>query len=151
MKNFFLVLLAALTLLTGCQTAGQYDPVKTEQVRAAIEPIAAGAVRRIVLKDPAKAEATGNYFRQVGAVFCEMKASGNFSPETLIASLQGIQRPDNQDIADAIAVMVALYRIQWGNRFKAELPPDKWPYQIASFFCDAIDQGLRDAGQAGAK
>lgn len=160
----FKAILAVITLLavcavTGCKstnpTTGQreYDPVKTEQVKAAIEPIAAGAIRRVIENSPQHADEIATYLRSVGRIFCAMETNGNFSAEFLITEADKLTAPLLKDnyVVDIKNAILALYRINYADRFKAELPPDKWPRHVASLFCASIDRGLKDAGKPGVK
>jgi hypothetical protein len=154
-----LLTICGLCVFAGCKTTNpttgqkEYDPVKTEQVKAAIEPIAAGAIRRVVLNSPQHADEIANYLRSVGRIFCSMETNGNFSAEYLISEADKLTAPLIKDnyVADIKNAILALYRINYADRFKAELPPDKWPRHVASLFCASIDRGLRDAGKPGVR
>lgn len=150
---FGLLLLTGCTILNPITGKKEYDPIRTEQVKAALEPVAAGAIRRIIFNSPQHSDQIAEYFRSIGKIFCQMDASGEFSPETLIAEVDKLTAPLIGDvyIIDIKNALLALYRINYADRFRAELPPDKWPRQIASLFCGAIDRGLKDAGKPGSK
>lgn len=160
----FKAILAVITLLavcavTGCKstnpTTGQreYDPVKTEQVKAAIEPIAAGAIRRVIQNSPEHADEIANYLRSVGSIFCSMETNGSFSAEYLVREADRLTAPMLRDnyVVDIKNAILALYRINYADRFRAELPSDKWPRHVAALFCASIDRGLRDAGKPGVR
>lgn len=149
--------IAAVCIFAGCRstnpTTGQreYDPVKTEQVKAAIEPIAAGAIRRVLQNSPQHSDQIAGYLRSIGGIFCAMETNGNFSAEYLITEADKLTAPLLKDnyVVDIKNAILALYRINYADRFKAELPPDKWPRHVASLFCASIDRGLKDAGKPG--
>lgn len=166
-KNaLFITAISCLTLLvSGCKTrmidpntgeaVQKYDPVKTEQVKAAVEPVAAGALRRAIQAYPQNADEIAKYARAVGAVFCQMDTDKAFSPESLLAGLSAIDTPLNK-LADGYVIdvknaIVAVYRIYYAERFRAALPADQWPAVVSGIFCASIDQGLRDAGRPGIK
>lgn len=145
--------------LTGCTTTDpttgekKFDPVKTQAAKDTIQPIAASSVRRVITNSPQHSDAIADYFRSIGTAFCKMEATGNFSPQQLVdaadaatAKLQAGVDPFVIDLKNAI---VALYKLNFGARFNAELPPDKWPAFVASVFCQGISQGLKDAGKPG--
>ena len=163
---FFIVsitAIAAFIATTGCKTTTtvvsdgktnvvtQFDPVKTAQVKAAIEPVVAGAIRRVIKNSPQHSVEIGDYMRAVGYAFCTMRSQTNASPELLITMLDTLVAPKIQEdyIIDIKNAAVSIYKINYGQRFQAELPPDKWPYQVADLLCTSIDTGLKDSGLPG--
>jgi hypothetical protein len=58
---------------------------------------------------------------------------------------------DEQIAIDVKNAVIAIYKIYYGDRFKAELPPDGWVRNVADVLCVSIDQGLKDAGKIGCK
>lgn len=157
MKTIIALLTVGLlaTLLLGCKTTGVYDPVKTEQVKAAVTPVIASVVRRVIVNSPQHSDEIALYLRAVGSVFCSASASGSLGPEQVLAALDaataGLQTGVEPEIIDAKNVLLALYRINYADRFKAELPADQWPKNVADVICAAIDQGLKDAGKPGVR
>jgi hypothetical protein len=164
--NLLAVFLGLSMCLTGCTTAQTqpdgtvaqvYDPVKTQAVKDALQAPLQSATRRIIMNSPQHSEEIARYFRSVGAVFCAMKDSGQFDPTTLVAGLDKALPPQlaNEELAqyllDFKVTASALYNQFWNDRFRAELPADQWPYQVADLFCASIDQGLKDAGQPGVR
>lgn len=152
--------IAVVVMLTGCKTTNSsgvkvFDPVKTEQVKAAVEPFVASIARRILLNNPKQAAEIGNYMRAVGGVFCDASSSGQLSPDQIITAIDGatanLQNGADPLVIDGKNLIITIYRIAYGERFKAELPADQWPKNVADVLCAAIDQGLKDAGQAGVK
>lgn len=146
--------------LTGCKTRQPdgtvvFDPVKTQNVKDALQAPIERAAARIIVNSPQHSAEIAKYFAAVGLVFCEMKDSGQFDPTTLLAGLDRAL-PANvgsdetfQYLLDFKSAAAALYKQFWNDRFRAELPPDQWPYQVADLFCASIDQALKDAGQPG--
>lgn len=163
MKNQALLIISSLALLafTGCKTANpttgvqEFDPVKTEQVKAVITPVTSGIVRRVILNNPKNADEIGNYMRAVGGVFCSASETGKLGPEQIIEAMDSatlyLQGGVAPEIIDGKNLLIALYRINYGSRFTAELPPDQWPKNVADVICESIDQGLKDAGQTGTR
>ena len=127
---------ASLLVLPACKstdpTTGEkkFDPVKTEQVKAAIEPLVAGGVRRVIANSPQHADDIASYFRNLGTVFCKMRDSGQFSPDYLVAEADKatapLQAKVDQYAIDLKNGVLSLYRIFYADRLRAELPPDKW-------------------------
>ena len=156
-KTILLLVPIVLCVLsqTGCQTAGHYDPVKTAQIQAALEPIASGALRRAILNSPHHAAETANYARAIGGVFCDMSATSQFDPLYLITALDrataGLQADVDPLIIDTKNALIAIYEIAWADRLRAELPPDSWLKFTADFVCDVIDRTLKDLGEPGVK
>lgn len=162
--KLFLSALLALTL-TACTTTkidpvtGQpvtaYDPVKTADVKAALEVPVKSVIRRIIKNSPQHSAEIAAYFRGCGLVLCNMAESGQVDPTSFVAGLERVLPTglgeSAQEAIDAKNVLVALYKTYWNDRFRAELPPDQWPYHVADFFCTAIDGALKDAGQPGVK
>lgn len=164
MKTLLPPLLLAVAIVTGCTTTTTdangvkikvYDPVKTQQVKDAIAPVISSVVRRVVLNSPQHSDEIAGYFRAVGGVFCSASASGQLGPEQVVAALDAatvrLQQGVEPEIIDGKNLLLALYKINYGDRFKAELPPDKWPKNVADIICDSIHQGLKDAGKPGVK
>jgi hypothetical protein len=160
MRLFLLIVLSLLALLTlGCKTVNtasgqkEYDPVKTEQVKAAFEPLLSSPVRRILLNSPKHAAETGTYFRGVAGVFCAMATSKQFTPEFLIAALDSLAAPKigdrYQEVLDVKNALVAAYTIFYASRHRAELPETGYLLHISDFICSAINRALKDAGQEG--
>lgn len=155
------VLLVPCVLSLSCKSVdpstGQrtFDPAKTEQAKAAIQPVITGAVRRLLINNPQHAPEYASYIRQAGRVFCQMDAAGRFEPSFLIEQLDliltgsALADPRYDYLLTIKDAAIALYRINYAQRLTAELPPDAWARQTASLFCSAIDQGLKSANQPG--
>ena len=166
-KLISLLLLALCVSVTACRSTSidpvtgekvkVFDPIKTQQAKEIVEPILRIGTRRIILNNPDNAIQTGNYFRYAGGVFCYMKETGQLDPTSITAGLRDLipenylAKEDVQIGLDFKVSLEALYRQFYNQRLRAELPPDKWAYHVADLFCNAIDAGLRDAGQPGCK
>lgn len=158
-KLLMTLLCAAALTLTACRsvnpTTGQkeFDPVKTQAVKDTVQPLAAGAVRRVIQNSPQHSDAIAEYFRSIGTAFCKMDATGNFSPQVLVdaadAATAKLQAGVDPYVIDLKNGIVALYKLNFGARFNAELSPERWPAFVASVFCNGIGQGLKDAGKPG--
>lgn len=160
-KNILSVIVVSTVCLLGvpgCKTAdGHYDPVQTQQVKDVLEPFVRIPVRRTIMNSPQHADEIGNYYRGLAHVFCQMAVNKQFDPVTLTSGFNEILKPkrlrdaDIQTLLDFKVALEQLYRTYWNDRFRAELPSEGWMYNVSDFFCTAIDNGLKDAGQAGAK
>jgi hypothetical protein len=151
-----------MSIGTGCKSVNpatgvsEFDQAKTEKVKAAIAPLITGPIRRVLAKNPQHAAEISNYIRSVGEVFCLMDSQKKFSPEFLVDQLNKLTAPaivgiNDELILSARDAVIALYKINYADRFNAELPPDQWPAQVANLLCGAIDQALKDSGQPGIK
>jgi hypothetical protein len=138
-----------VTGLTNSTT--KLDPAKLSQVETALEPVVAGAARRVLKNSPQHSDEIALYLRSVGAIFCDMHDSGRFEPVYLIDAADRIATPqlDDDYVIDIKNAAIAIYKIAWGDRFTAELPPDEWSGQVCSLICTSIDVGLKDAGKPG--
>lgn len=149
---------ACVLWLTGCTILNPdgtrtYDPVKSAQVVAALTVPVQETVRRVIVNSPQHSDEIAAYFRAVGNVFCRMEATGQFTPDQLIAEVEKATQP-LQTKVDPLAITVkntavALYTIFYSQRHTAQLSPEKWPAHVAKLFCTAIDVGLTDAGKGG--
>lgn len=133
-----------------------FDPVKTAQVKAALEVPIKDGIRRVLAKSPQHSDEIAKYIREFGIVFCGMRDSGKFDPQVLIDEGAKIGFPlldkESQDIAALIKdTGQSLYKIFWAERFQADLPADKFMFNVADFFCTSIDEGLKTAGKPGVK
>lgn len=132
-----------------------YDPVKTQQVKDAVQPVLSSAVRRVLENNPTKKAEIAEYFKAVAAPFCVIGTTGVVDLTLLQASLESITAK-YQGKVDPLAIDVknsalSLFKVYYGDRFKAELPPDAWTRNIADLVCVSVDQGLKDAGLPGVK
>jgi len=154
-----MAVLLVMTLSTGgCKSVNpttgvsEYDPVKTQMVEDSLQPIISGGIRRVIRNSPQHAQDIGNYFRAIGGALCAMSASGEASPDVLIAAAEAatakLQAGTDPYVIDIKNSVVALYKVLFSARFRAELPADQWPRHVCSLFCASINGALKDAGQA---
>jgi hypothetical protein len=144
------VLLAALTI-TGCTTSAPRDPVKVEQVKAAILPLASSAVRRVVVKNPDLAP----YLREVGTIFGAITDTQRVNPQIIASALEaalvnnGLLDPQDEATQAAIDfknVVVAIYAIYHAERLEADVSEHQFLLDVLGTIALAINQGLNDAG-----
>lgn len=131
------------------------DPVKLDQVKAAVEPAAASVLRRAILNSPQHSAEIGNYGRAVGQALCKAVAKQSITPAAILAAIdvatQGLQSNVPPEVIDGKNAALALYRILWDDKLTILLPDNQWPNAVLSVFCDSIDLALKDAGQLGVK
>lgn len=152
------VLSVAAVLLAGpvgCTTVKDgtkvYDPVKTEQVKAAIKPVVASIVRRVVVKNPE----TAQYFVDAKNVFVSFRDGGQFKPSVIVDALNAavtkegwINKLDPETagyVAEAKNLLVALYELNYADAGNADLPADKFAWNLLDILADGIATGLVDA------
>lgn len=131
----------------------KHQPVSVQSVKAAVAPIATQALcRAIQTVTPDYTDAVAGYFRQIGNHFCDMQTSGDFSYAGLERALEKIPSPllTESYVVDVRLALAALYKVHYGDRLRAEIPPDRWLSQLSQVFCEAISEGLKDAGRTGA-
>lgn len=155
-----LLVIPLMLAVSGCHTTqidpntGQpvkvFDPVKTANVKAASEAFVTTVARRIAAKPKNEI-----YIRTVGAVFCTASTTGHLDPLVIESMLEQALADKLQDVdplvIDAKNFLLALYRINYGNRFNAELSPEKWPKNVADVICNSVDTALKDLGKPGVK
>lgn len=142
MKKLYPILLSILCVfgIVACRTNGVYDPVKTAKVQAAIRPITAALVRAEATAQPQNVP----YIRALGRVFCQMQTNADFSPKYLTAEIDKLGSPFIHDQLVMILkdTIISLYTINYEDRFRAELAPDRWPIFLAELLCNGISSGL---------
>lgn len=153
MRKQLFVIMAAAALLVGCQTAGQYDPVKTKHVDDTVKVIVSTPISIMLIKNkkknPEKAEVQAAYFRSIGAAFCEMKRTKTFDPIALTLKMDMIFKDLVKDDTDVLLlknVMALLYSSLFASRLDAELPEESWMLHVTGVLCDSIAQSLKDSG-----
>lgn len=159
-KNLLVIAFVALAF-PACSTLNpltgvlEYDPVKTEQVKAAIEPFVTAALGSAIAKNGVKHPELAEYYRSVGRVFCKMEATSTFSVDFLVEEINKLATPalakSDPLVLLAKDAAIALYRINYAARHRAELPADKWPAHVAGLLCNGIDTALLNAGLPGVK
>lgn len=141
------------SLLTGCKTAGVYDPVKTEKVEAIVTPFVTTSVQMVFANNPQIKTDLGDYFRAFGGVFKSMVDTSQFSPTYLVtAADSATQKWQGKLPANALMAkngVIALYRVLYSGSADAPLDPSKAPLHVATVIAAGIDQALKDAGLPG--
>lgn len=130
----------------------KHQPVKVAEVQAAITVIGRNSVcRSIQTTHIDYHESVAGYFRQVGEVFCRMADNGDFTHEGMVRAVNGIPSPLLTDTyaLDVKIALMALYKVTYGDRLRAEIPPDRWLAETSKVFCESISEGLKDAGKTG--
>jgi hypothetical protein len=159
--KLFITALALAALCVACTTTNPdtgervYDPIRTEQVKASLSPLVTGGVRATIANNPRHRDELGTYYRSIGTVFCRMVDTRQFSPSYLIDEVNKITAPQ---IASADPLLLtardsalALYRIFYAEKGRAELTEASWALHLADLFCLSIDTALRDSGLAGVR
>lgn len=155
MRLIVLLLAAVLAapFLTGCKTTQPdgtkvYDPVKTEQVKAAVKPLVTGLIRRGLQSETNAVP----YVRQLQVVFEHMRDTKQFAPSYLDSLLnEGLKNlPSDKEwvnyLLDGKNTLVALYAILWDSKTKVDLSEEEWGYHLTDFFAQTIKQALEEAG-----
>jgi len=163
LRNFVGAVFIATSLLftTSCTTVDPgtgervYDPIKTDQVKAALAPFVTTGIRAVIANNPRHRDELGTYFRGVGTVFCRMHETGQFSADYIYEEIGKLVAPK---IAEADPLLLAakdaavsLFLIFYADRFRAELPPDAWPAHVSELVCQSIDTALKDSGLPGVR
>jgi hypothetical protein len=158
MKFIKLIATAILSAaIVGCSSINpatgqrEYDPVTTEQVKAALQGVTVIGLGEVLRKKPESAE----YIRSVGSIFCRMKETKVFSVDYLVdeankATLEYQNGVDPLVLASKDS-LIALYRVFLSKKGTAELPETEWPYHVADLFCESINTALINAGAPGVK
>jgi hypothetical protein len=160
MKNRTLpILLAIAALMPGCATPNpqtglpEFDAGKTEAVKLAVAPFVGAAVYDVLGNSPQHKAELGEYFRAFGTIFKRMKTEGAFTPDFLLAEADKVTARFQGKLPTlAIAAKnsaLAIYRICWDARFRADLSPEKWPVHVADVLSTSIDQALKDSALPG--
>ncbi|HEU4344043.1 MAG TPA: hypothetical protein VFU31_21010 [Candidatus Binatia bacterium] len=158
-RRFAFVALASLLITAGCSTinpdTGQkvFDPIRTAQVKAALQAPVQETITRIIRNSPEHSDQIANYFRSAGNVFCKMRDTSRFEPQFLIAELEkateGLQQGLDPLAITAKNTIIALYVVFYSQRQSADLSPEKFLWNTSDLFCNAINTGLKDAGKPG--
>lgn len=133
-----LSIILTIALCVGCQTAGKFDPVKTAQIEAAVNPIAAAAVRAAAMSHPQYVP----YIKAVGSVFCKIEAGGQFKPADVLAEINKLVPPAKDPVLLAARDSLTSLYAFFFNKQVVDVSPEKWPGVLAKIVCTAIDSGL---------
>jgi len=154
-KIWILSLLASV-LVIGCTTTNsttgekEYDPIKTEQVKAMIEPFVIIGTRRALDETYDRNPAVLSYLQQSAEFVCKMRDEQKFAPEFLIDGLDaglieafGTGGVDPL-ILDLKTLIVGLYKVNYSNRFDAELNPQAFLIHALDVICNALSTATAD-------
>lgn len=144
-------LLLSITLaisLAGCKSLNpqtgqvEYDPVKTEQVKAIFKPLVSGTTASILKKHP-------NYRPAIATIYTNMTlltVSNALSPTTLrlmvantIAEYGGSIDPM---AVGGISSVVAGFEFFYAGRSRADTAADLYVQHISQTLCDGMLEGL---------
>jgi hypothetical protein len=136
-----------------------FDAAKTERVKRRIStPIKTG-VHFLLSKNKTHSAEIAAYIGDARNVFCKMVETKTFSHQFLVDELDKIGTPllvaklkDSGDDDLAILIMsgkdgiIGIYDEVLDGVGTVELNAEKWPYQVASLFCEAFSTALKDEG-----
>ena len=139
-----------LVVLTGCTTLNSdgdrvFDPVKTEKVKAIIKPQVSTLVALVVNNNPG----TREHFQLAADQICLLRDSGQVTPATFqVAINSAFANWDGSNRLEVIAgvnVLIALVEINYADRLRADLPPEKFAWNLFDVLCEGIKQALEQA------
>lgn len=152
--------IAAILSLFLCTLAfGKIEPVVTtnhlpvtlKSVKDCVTLVATHSVCRAIQTSPVEySDAVATYFRELSKVFCDMQKNGNYTPDNLESEVKKLLPPlvtDSYMQATRVAIL-SIYKLAYEDRLRAEIPPDRWLSQVSLLFCEAIREGLKDAGRS---
>lgn len=149
MKKLMSLAAAALigaSLLTGCATFENVDPVKIEQVKVAVQPVLSSLARRGILKKPE----VRPYLVELAKVLESMRDNKQFDPiylsSAFSAALEKLPKDEEwtQCVLDAKNVLEAVYAVFWQERSRVELSEDEWGYQLTDLLANTLRSALDD-------
>jgi hypothetical protein len=148
MRLILLTILALLVLLmAGCKTVNpatglrEFDQIKTEKVRAALKPVVSSVVMGVVAKNPE----SNLYFDQAASAICEMRDAKEVTPLLFRARLMGIidrQKDVPLPVRIGFTSLIAIFEINFADRLKADLPPEKFTWNLMDVLCDGVRGGV---------
>lgn len=124
-------------------------PVTIQSATNHVTALIKESVTRAIQTAPFEYEDTvAGYFRQVGNAFCNMATSGDFTHAGISKTVDAIPSPMIVDgyALDVKLMVMALYKVIYGDRLRSEITPDRWLAQMSQVFCGAINEGVKDAG-----
>lgn len=156
------LLTLALGAAAGCTrppaSAAAASPASIEQKTLALEVAVSGSVssiyRRVMARqEPEEAAHVAHYVSALGALFCSMQETGNFSPDDLMDAANtatiGLQARLPAEVIDAKNALVALYVFAFNDTVSVQIEHDEWVGVASGVVCQALDQALVDSGQPG--
>ena len=170
LKRLIVGALFAVTVMfiVACHTVQQVDPAtgftnnvtvvdqqKLDIIRQSMNTIGSAVFSAAIRNSPNHAAEIGSYVRAIGTTFCNVQATGRFSPATLFPALEIATAQQQANVPPEIIVakngIKTLYQILFNDKLTVTVPENKWPAAVCDVICSACDQALRDAGQVGAK
>jgi hypothetical protein len=129
------------------------DPIKLNKVAQTLQPLLSTVITRAIRNSPEHSAQIANYVRALGTAFYYVRSSQRFSPAEVLSAVDGatagLQANVPQDIIDAKNAALSLYNVLLDDKLTVEVPANGWPMAIVNAFYNAIDIGLKDAGQNG--
>ncbi len=149
-----------IPMTTGCKSVTNgtnvvvvIDQQKLADVKAALDPVLASVLRRVILNSPDHAVEIAGYARSVGRAFVQIQTSRTFSPADVIKVVNdlttGLQAGLPGEVIDAKNAAIALYKILWNDKLMVSIPNGGWMDAVSSVFEEVINQALVDSGQPG--
>src|SRR5690606_31409201 len=118
--------------ITGCKTLGQFDPVKTEKVRASVKPVVSTGIRVWLASEPNPAYRLAA--KGFADVICEMRDTNMFESKVLVQRLNAelIKHELINDLWAATAkdLIISQFEIFIADRVRADLPPDEFAWNL---------------------
>lgn len=121
--------------------------VRVDELRPAVETFCSQTVTSAILRKSQAAESVAFYFREVGKVFAGMGTNANFSSEVV----ERVPTPLEAEpyVFEVRTLIITLYKLAYEDRTRAEHPPIEWLTKVATMFRTSMENGLKNAGQAG--
>ena len=150
--KFLIAFVLVLPLLTACKTTNpetgqrEYDPIKTQQVQAAVKPVVTGVVTAVINRHPEARKP----FQKAADNICTLRDNRMFSVDSLRMAFNSAFEDFNQKtdplVVNGIQLVIALFEINLANKLQADLPPDEFAWSLLDILCDGINQGLAATG-----
>lgn len=151
-------IILAIGILGGCMTVPPgggdpvYDATKTEQVKAAIQPLVVSGVRRAISSHTNAIP----YVQSIATTFAVARDSSAWDPYVVALALDAqfgalpMDKEWAQIVLDLKNAVFALYQIFYAERFQAELDPEKWGWHVTDIIANSLEQALKEAQATGA-
>jgi hypothetical protein len=155
-KCWIVSLLFSVFVFTGCSTTNsttgerEFDPVRTEQVKAAIQGVTVVAVRRVLDETHEGSPKVIAYLQQSAGLICKMRDERKFSPVFLIDGLNAGLADTFQNqgvdpmVLDLKELIVTLYKLNYASKGGADLDEEKFVWNLLDVLCNSINQGVAD-------
>lgn len=136
-----------------------FDAAKTERVKRRISVPVKSGVHFLLTKNKTHAPEIAAYIGDVRNIFCGMVESKSVSADVFLEEVNKLGTPllvkklrETGDDDMALLIMsgkdglVGLLGELLDDAGTADLNAEKWPYQVASLFCEAFTTALKDEG-----